>query len=839
MDPLIKYINLDLWIERASGGGYEIRVHSSHGGDHDVARGDFAQLGAQDERLADDGADPPYAKAIGVRQYQFLFETATKARIKTVLDRCLGATEDSREAERNAGVRIRIQLSETNPEIAAVPWEFLYSEADDEFLATSNHTPIVRFLEVRSGMRPPEARLPLKLLVAIPTVPNLDVDAEKRCIREALEGIDPPVAVTFLDGNVTRERLSNALTKDNSDFLHFSGHGRFQDGHGALRLNRSEFEEDWITGPELRELVKNIRSLKLVVLNTCSGAETSTCDAFVGLAPHLVRAGIPAVVAMQFPIRDDEAKTFASGFYQALFQGAGRGSVDVAITAARSALSRDFHGRRAIGVPVLYARYDQGVLFKVVRDKAGRRPTSLKPEEAAKDEALVREATRAIERLEGGDPVELAEQEEIRARAAARLRFCRWAIATPVAVTLMLILAVTTRLFETYVPLGPIVAASPVWFGDPLASMLPVDSVALVTTQEFPVDSVAPVTMQDSIRQDSVRAVWRFRHAELLTRLSQAGARVVAFDIRFRVPSNADSAMSAAVDAARQRGTLVVGGSNRQQGDSLALAPALMNRMAPGMDCLGENPFLFSGVVPLVWLPAGSQELLPSFSLAVVAASRRSRVDFDPTRSELTTVNSGGTVTDHVKLTRMTTLLRSQPGCPIMRSGGRYGEMLAVRAPLEAWRDHQRNFDYAAVLAAPPERLAWARNRIVLVGAVVRPELSSRRIGFRTDRRYGVERHADAIVTILGNAAPRAVPRGLEYLLVAALAALGSVLSYRGPRPRLPRATLMSAGTFAGLAGLAVLLYWTSHRLLDILYPFASFLLTFILLLRLRRRWFP
>ena len=174
-----------------------------------------------------------------------------------------------------------------------------------------------------------------------------------------------------------------------------------------------------------------------------------------------------------------------------------------------------------------------------------------------------------------------------------------------------------------------------------------------------------------------------------------------------------------------------------------------------------------------------------------------------------------------------------------MTAGSRYGEMLSVRAPVAQWRDPIRRFDYAAVLATPVERLTWARGKIVLVGAVVAPELSNRRIGLRRDARYGVERHADAIVTILANAEPIPVSLLAQNLLLAISAALGAWLAYYAPRRRLRQATAIVLAVFLGLALLSFILYWGAHRLLNVLYPALAFLLTFVPLLTLRHRWLP
>ena len=70
-------------------------------------------------------------------------------------------------------------------------------------------------------------------------------------------------------------------------------------------------------------------------------------DPFSSVAPALLMAGVPAVVAMQFPIFDDSAIAFSKAFYQRLAAGE---LVETAVAEGRLAIynnSRDlFDWRR-------------------------------------------------------------------------------------------------------------------------------------------------------------------------------------------------------------------------------------------------------------------------------------------------------------------------------------------------------------------------------------------------------------------------------------------------------------------------------------------------------------
>ena len=95
-------------------------------------------------------------------------------------------------------------------------------------------------------------------------------------------------------------------------------------------------------------------SLRLVVLNCCDSARGSS-----SLAKRLVLSGIPAVIAMQFPISDQAAVELSSAFYSALANGE---PVDGAVTHARIRIQN--RSNIEWGIPVLYMRTPDGRIFE-------------------------------------------------------------------------------------------------------------------------------------------------------------------------------------------------------------------------------------------------------------------------------------------------------------------------------------------------------------------------------------------------------------------------------------------------------------------------------------------
>ena len=86
----------------------------------------------------------------------------------------------------DCGCRLRLNDA---PAIAGLPWELLYDAKTNNFLAQSERTPLVRFLDVPQVPRPMAVDGPLRVLAIISSpidLEELDVEAEWRRIGDAL-----------------------------------------------------------------------------------------------------------------------------------------------------------------------------------------------------------------------------------------------------------------------------------------------------------------------------------------------------------------------------------------------------------------------------------------------------------------------------------------------------------------------------------------------------------------------------------------------------------------------------------------------------------------------------
>ncbi|HWC77110.1 MAG TPA: CHAT domain-containing protein, partial [Blastocatellia bacterium] len=317
------------------------------------------------------------ARELGGQLFEAVFGNELRA--------CLRSSLDLASRQEETGLRLKLRLQEV-PELADPPWEFLLDPSRDRFLAQSNQTPIVRYLELPERIKPLALDLPLNVLVMMSSPSDqvrLDVEREKSHLQDALRSLSEQgrVNVTWLE-NATLTALQRCLRGGTYHVFHFIGHGGFHatTQEGVLVLEDAQ-GRGWQAGAHrIGTHLHDHRSLRLAVLNSCEGARNSRTDPFAGVAGTLIRQGVPAVVAMQFEITDEAAITFASEFYSSLAEGI---PVDAAVAEARKAiyaLPNDVEW----ATPVLYMRSPDGVLFNPSQTLRVEKPRAAPVESAAR-----------------------------------------------------------------------------------------------------------------------------------------------------------------------------------------------------------------------------------------------------------------------------------------------------------------------------------------------------------------------------------------------------------------------------------------------------------------------
>lgn len=269
---------------------------------------------------------------------------------------------------RRRGQGLRLKLRIRPPELALLPWEYLYDSRVGEYICLSRDTPVVRFLETTQPIEPLKVTPPLRILAMIvgpQDLPQLNTDRERERVERALAPLQRAglVELVWLHGGTWRD-LQRAMRGGPWHIFHFVGHGGFDTGaqEGVLSLVDEQGRAQRLLATEVGRLLADHHSLRLVMINACEGARASREDIFSSTAAVLVRRGLPAVLAMQHEITDRAAIEFARAFYESLAEGL---PVDASVGEARKAVSLAVANTMEWGTPVLYMRTPDGVIFEI------------------------------------------------------------------------------------------------------------------------------------------------------------------------------------------------------------------------------------------------------------------------------------------------------------------------------------------------------------------------------------------------------------------------------------------------------------------------------------------
>ena len=203
----------------------------------------------------------------------------------------------------------------------------------------------------------------LEIPIATPNdVPPLAVEEEWRRLQTALADLQARRLIRLERLNpATWPALQARLRQGDILILHFIGHGGFDAaaGTGGLIFEDAAGHADEVPAKTLAMLLHDHAALRLIFLNACEGARSGRRDSFAGVAQRLVRQGIPAVLAMQFPVSDAAAIALSQAFYSAQADGY---PADSAFSEARKAITAQGNPLEW-GTPVLFSRSDDNRLM--------------------------------------------------------------------------------------------------------------------------------------------------------------------------------------------------------------------------------------------------------------------------------------------------------------------------------------------------------------------------------------------------------------------------------------------------------------------------------------------
>jgi len=276
----------------------------------------------------------------------------------------------------DVGLRVRLLIGASAPELHTLRWETLRDPQSDDVLLTSEQLFFSRYLS-SFDWRPIQLRprTDLRALVAIAN-PNdldsyrpggtqlapIDVAGEVARVRAAL---GDTIALTVLASDsdesaprITLNTIASTL-REGYDIFYLVAHGAIVENQPYIWLENEQGEAEVVSGNDLVVRIKEQQQRpRIIVLASCQSAGTNTAGALAALGPRLAEVGVPAVIAMQGNISMDTVETFMPAFFEELQRD---GRVDRAVGVARG-LVRERHDW---WMPVLFMRLKSGRIWYV------------------------------------------------------------------------------------------------------------------------------------------------------------------------------------------------------------------------------------------------------------------------------------------------------------------------------------------------------------------------------------------------------------------------------------------------------------------------------------------
>ena len=243
--------------------------------------------------------------------------------------------------------------------LAALPWEVTHNNRQPLLLTRGKVLSCSRVTSILNPLPPPRPQGErLRVLALAPHAgfsKPIFRDFEKRArqhLKDQLNGLAVDIEylspVTMVD---LQERLDRGLP---IDVLDYYGHGRFNDGTGALLLDGLQGTEDWVEASRLATLPNLPR---MVMLHACQSAQEDIANPHASVAATLSYAGVQAVVAMQLTTRMTAATdAIVPTIYRKLATG---WSIQRAVAAARQALYASEPDGASWYLPTLHLRLQE------------------------------------------------------------------------------------------------------------------------------------------------------------------------------------------------------------------------------------------------------------------------------------------------------------------------------------------------------------------------------------------------------------------------------------------------------------------------------------------------
>jgi len=336
-----------------------LEMSRERSGDSRVADNTSRKIGSS-KKLESNTAEA--INRLGVQLFRGVFNSAVAENYRTSL-----------QMVRDEGGQLRLRLRIDTPELAALPWEFIYDEREGDPLCLIGDTHLVRYLPLGRPQKSLTITPPLRILgmTASPDqLKKLDTGGEKKLMHDAVDHLleAGKLEIEWVKGQTWRD-LEAAMDDGPWHVFHFIGHGDInsETGEGYIALCDEKGGVQEFDATRLGRMLAGHKSLKLAVLNCCKGGTGSEQSLVSSVGAKLMQRGLPAVVSMQYEITDKAALEFSREFYSALAQDGL--PIDMAVTQARKTITYAIDDTLEWATPVLHMRSPDGGLFDF--DKTG------------------------------------------------------------------------------------------------------------------------------------------------------------------------------------------------------------------------------------------------------------------------------------------------------------------------------------------------------------------------------------------------------------------------------------------------------------------------------------
>ncbi|MCP4349846.1 MAG: CHAT domain-containing protein [Desulfobacterales bacterium] len=316
---------------------------------------------------------------IGYKLYQALFPGDVGSNFKTALFQA---------REQSGAVNLQLRLDDDAVDLARYPWE-LINDGNRPLLSSGvvELTRYITYSEPPTSLKvyPPWHLLYITARPKSKDNNSLPLNDEREIVSKSLQPLREKGLLKVHDLlPPTYDNLLKELDANQYHIIHFDGHGVFAkkcpgcetknyahvsecvdckdtlddvQPKGYLNFEGNEKQIDSVNSAALESVLFN-NQIRLAVISACDSATVRGESIFSGVGQSLIRSGIPAVIAMQLPIKTESAIRFCEGFYTSLTQ---YDSISHAVAKGRRRLCRE----QAYFIPTLYLRSkdDEGRLF--------------------------------------------------------------------------------------------------------------------------------------------------------------------------------------------------------------------------------------------------------------------------------------------------------------------------------------------------------------------------------------------------------------------------------------------------------------------------------------------